>query len=300
MTRLWLHTKQAIAAWIDDDAPSMGAAIAFYTAFSLAPLLIIVIAVAGIVFGPDAVHGQVVSQVQALVGYEGALAVQGLLKSAADPKDGVVATITSIVLLLIGATSVFVELQAALDRIWRMPKALAASSGIFAFLRKRMLSFGMILGLGFLMVVSLIAGAMLAALGAYWGGLYKGWETLLQLVNFGVSLALTTGLFAMIYKIMPSASIAWRDVWVGAAVTAVLFEIGKFFIGMYLGKSGVTSGFGAAGSLVVLLMWVYYAAQVFLLGAEFTWIRAGSRDSHAARTDPERSTPAGRTIADSK
>ena len=277
----WGLIKESVTAWIDDYAPSMGAALAYYTVFSLAPLLLIVIAVAGLVFGQEAVRGEIVAQLGGLLGEEGANGVQALLKSADEPKEGLVSSIVGVVLLLIGATTVFAELQSALDRIWRVP-ARQGESGLWALLRSRILSFGLVLGLGFMLLVSLVVGAALAAFGSWWGSLFDGWEIVLQIVNLAVSLALSTALFAMIYKSMPRATIAWRDVWIGAVVTAVLFETGKFLIGLYLGKSGIASGFGAAGSIVVLLVWVYYSAQIFLLGAEFTWVYARKHGSHLA------------------
>ena len=280
--------KKAVMAWVDDYAPSMGAAISYYTVFSLAPLLIIVIAVAGAVFGRDAVQGQIVAQLGGLIGKDGATAVQGLIKSASDPGKGLIAGIISFVVLVIGATTVFGELQSALDRIWHVPEK-DKPSGIWGLLRARFLSFGLVLGLAFMMMVSLIVSAGVAAFGNWTSGLAPGWEILLQIVNIAVSLTITTLLFAMIYKLMPSVKIAWRDVWVGAVVTAVLFEVGKLLIGLYIGKSGVTESFAAAGSLVVLLAWVYYAAQIFLLGAEFTKVyateNAGAAASNEAAAD---------------
>jgi membrane protein len=282
--------KKSVLAWVDDYAPSMGAAIAYYTLFSIAPLLIIVIAVAGLVFGPEAAQGAIVAQLQGLIGKEGAIAVQALLKSVNEPTQSVIATVISSVTLLIGATTVVAELQSALDRIWRVP-APAGESGIWNLLRTRLLSFGLVLGLGFLLLVSLVVSAALAAFGKWWSGLSGGEEALLQVLNFIVSFAITTSLFAMIYKFMPRARIHWRDVWIGATVSALLFEIGKFLIGLYLGKSSVASGFGAAGSLIVLLVWVYFSAQIFLLGAEFTWVYSHRQGSKTADPEP-RSAPA--------
>ncbi len=276
--RTWDLIKQSASAWIDDYAPSMGAALAYYTLFSIAPLLVIVIAIAGFVFGAEAAQGAIVGQLGGLIGDEGAVAIQGLLRSASEPASGVIATIVGAVTLVIGATTVFAELQSSLDRIWEVPSA-EKTSGIWSVIRQRLLSFGMVLVLGLLMLVSLVLSTALAALGRWWGGFFEGWEVVLHVVNFTVSFGVVTGLFAAIYKIMPRASIAWRDVWIGSVVTALLFTIGKFLIGLYLGKSGVTSGFGAAGSMVVLLIWVYYSAQIFLLGAEFTWVYAHTRGS---------------------
>ncbi len=279
LSEQWKMVNETVKAWVDDYAPSMGAALSYYTLFSLAPLLIIVIAVAGMVFGQEAAQGEIVAQLRGIMGEEGAVAVEGMLKAAREPAKSVVATIVGIVVLLAGATAIFAELQSALDRIWRVP-APKHESGIWYLLRTRLLSFGLVLGLGFLLVVSLVVSAVLAALGKWWSGWFEGWDVLLEILNFAVSLAIFTLLFGMIYKIMPRARIPWRDVWTGAAVTALLFTIGKVLVGLYLGKSSLASGFGAAGSLVVLLAWVYYSAQIFLFGAEYTWVYA---NRHGAR-----------------
>jgi membrane protein len=275
---IWILIKAAASSWVDDYAQSMGAALAYYTMFSIAPLLLIVISIAGLIFGVEAARGEIIAQLQGLMGQQGAEAVEGLLKSVSKPAASVTATLVGGILLLIGATTVFGELQDALDRIWRAPKR--NKGGIWNLLRARLLSFGMILGIGFLLMVSLVASAALAAMGKLWGPLVADWEILTTIVDFLLSFAFTTTVFAMIYKIMPRAKVDWADVWIGAAATALLFTIGKFLIGLYIGKSGVTSGFGAAGSLVVVLIWVYYSAQIFLVGAEFTWAYAltfGSR-----------------------
>lgn len=265
--------KDSVNAWLDDYAPSMGAALSYYTVFSIAPLLLIVISVAGIAFGEEAARGAVVTELQGLVGTEGSKAVEDMLVAVSKPGISSLTAIIGLVTLLIGATTVFAELQSALDRIWRVPER-EKYSGILSLLRSRLLSFGMILGVGFLLVVSLLASAGLAALGRVWAPLFGEGELVAHAVDLIVSLALVTIVFAMIYKIMPRAQVRWRDVWLGAMVTALLFSLGKFAIGLYIGKSGVSSGYGAAGSLVVLLLWVYYAAQIFLLGAEFTWLYA--------------------------
>lgn len=272
--------RKSVMAWIDDFAPSMGASISYYTMFSLAPLLVIVIAVAGAIFGREAVQGEIVGQLQGLIGHDGAVAVQGLIKSADAPSKGLWAGAISVVVLVVGATTVFAELQSALDRIWHVPDA-DKPSGVWAVLRARLLSFGLILTLAFLLMVSLMVSTVVGAFGSWAGGLLPGTEFLLQAVNLLFSMSVTCVLFAMIFKYMPSAPIAWRDVWVGAAVTSVLFELGKFAIGLYLGKSGVNESFAAAGSLVVVLAWVYYAAQIFLLGAEFTKVYANEHGSVA-------------------
>ena len=272
--------RKAVTAWVDDFAPSMGAAISYYTMFSLAPLLVIVIAIAGALFGQEAVQGQIAAQLSGLIGQDGATAVQGLIKSASSPSRGLIAGSISIVVLIIGATTVFAELQSSLDRIWHVPEK-EKPTGVWGILRARVLSFGLILGLAFLLMVSLVVSAGVAAFGSWTSGLLPGWELLLQGVNVLVSIGITTVLFAMIFKFMPTVPIRWHDVWIGAIVTAVLFEIGKIAIGIYLGKSGVNESFAAAGSLVVLLAWVYYAAQIFLLGAEFTKVYADEHGSVA-------------------
>jgi len=277
--------KKSVVAWIDDYAPSMGAAISYYTVFSIAPLMIIVIAVAGFVWGREAVQGEIVGQLSGLIGQEGAQGIQALIESANQPTKGLVATAISIVVLVIGATTVFAELQSALDRIWRAPKAPQVS-GIWAIVRSRLLSLGFILGLGFLLLVSLVSGAALAAFGSWIGRLLPGWENLLFVINIVFSIGIATVLFAMIFKVMPQVKVGWRDVWTGAFVTAVLFEVGKWLISLYIGKSSITSSFAAAGSLVVLLVWVYYSAQIFLLGAEFTWVFANEHGSLAGKKKP--------------
>ena len=283
--------KMSVLSWRQDYAASMGGALAYYTLFSIAPLLLIVIAVAGFFLGPEAARGELFTQLQGLLGDDGAAAVEGLLESARRPEEGLFATISGVALLLLGATTVFAELQSDLDRIWRA-EAAKPTSGVWAFLRARLLSFGMILVLAFLLLVSLVLSAALAAVGRLWGGWFEGLAVLLEVVNFVFAFTVTTGLFALIYKFLPRAEIAWRDVWIGAAVTAILFAVGKFLIGLYIGRSGIASGFGAAGSFVVLLVWVYYSTQIFLLGAEFTWVYAHERGSRKGTHRPGTPSPA--------
>jgi len=285
MSEVWVLVRRSVTAWIDDYAPSMGAALAYYTMFSIAPLLVIVIAVAGIMFGHDAAKGHVLAELRGIMGEEGARAVEGLLKSASDPDKSSLAAVIGVITLLVGATSVFSELQSALDRIWRV-EAATPSEGVWRWLKTRVLSLGVILGFGFLLLVSLVLSAALAAVGKWWGPLFGAWETILESINFVFSFAIITLVFAVIYKSLPRVSIDWRDVWIGATVTALLFSVGKLLIGLYLGRTGIASAFGAAGSLAVLLVWVYYSAQIFLLGAEFTWVythRHGSRAAGEAR-----------------
>ena len=284
MKTIWSLIKESVSQWSEDYAPSMGAALAYYTIFSIAPLLVIAIAVAGFFFGQDAASGQIFAQLRGLLGDEGAAAIQGLVKSASEPGKGTFAAIAGIVTLLLGATTVFGELQTDLDRIWDAPKP--KESGVWALIHARLLSFGMILGIGFLLLVSLVLSAAVSALSHFWDSWFEDWEFVLQAINFIVSFGIVTGLFAMIYKVLPRVEIGWKDVWVGAAVTSLLFSIGKLLIGLYLGKSSVASGFGAAGSLVIVLLWVYYSAQIFLLGAEFTKTYAYSHGTRSAQAKP--------------
>jgi len=281
--------RKAVMSWLADYAPSMGAALAYYTVFSIAPLLLIVISVAGLVFGEAAARGAIFEQLSGLMGQEGAMAVQGLLSSVNKPAEGIVATVTGVALLVLGATTVFRELQDALDRIWRAPAQ--PIGGAWKMVRTRLLSFGLIMGIGFLLMVSLVASAAFAALGKWWAPMFGGWALIGQFINFVFGFGVTVVGFAMIYKLMPRAQVQWRDVWVGAAVTALLFSIGKHLIGLYIGKSSVASGFGAAGSLVVVLVWVYYSAQIFLLGAEFTWVYAHEHGSLKGKARPEPVVP---------
>lgn len=279
--------KSSLKSWVDDYAPSMGAALAYYTLFSIAPLLIIAIAVAGLVFGDEAARGEIIGQIQGLIGKEGAVAVQGLLKNANEPAKSMLALAGSVITMIIGATTVFGELQSDLDRIWRV-SVPAQKGGFWHLLRTRLLSFGFVLGVGFLLLVSLVMSAAVAGLGKWVGSLFTGWEVVLHVLDVSISFAIATLLFALMYKFMPRATVAWRDVWIGAAATAFLFAIGKSLLGLYLGKAGVASAFGAAGSLVILLLWVYYGAQIFLLGAEFTWIYSNTYGSKALKEDIER------------
>jgi membrane protein len=277
--------KEAVDAWIEDYAPSMGAALSYYTLFSIAPLILIAVGVAGLAFGEQAARGEIFGQLRELMGDQGASAVERLLASADKPEGGLIATAAGIGVLLLGAMTVFGELQNALDRIWRAP-ARKKSTGWWNLLHSRLLSFGMILGIAFLLMVSLVVSAALSALGKLWGPAFRDWETAAHFIDVLLSFGMVTVLFAMIYKFIPRVRIPWRDVWVGASVTAVLFAVGKFAIGLYLGKSTVASAFGAAGSLAVMMVWVYYSAQIFLLGAEFTWVYAHAYGSRRGERRP--------------
>lgn len=277
----WGLIKRVASAWLDDYVPSMGAALAFYTMFSLAPLLLIVVSVAGLVFGEVAARGEIQAQLQDLMGEGGAGAVQELLASVREPSEGLTATAVGLLLLLIGATTVFAELQDALDRIWRVPGRLR-KTGWLTLVRARLLAFGMILAIGFLLIVSLVTSAVLAALGRHLDPVFGGWQVVVQTGNAIGGFLLVAFMFGLIYKVMPRQRVLASDVWLGALLAALLFTGGKFLIGAYIGRSGITSGFGAAGSLVVVLLWVYFSAQILLIGAEFTCVYARTFGSHAA------------------
>ncbi len=272
-----------------DNAPSLGAALAYYTIFSLAPVLIVVIAVAGLVFGREAAEGEILRELQALVGPAGAATIQTIIQRVSQPALGIVASTVGLVTVLVGASGAFLQLQDALNQIWKV-KPKSESFWVCA-LRKRSLSFGLVLGTGFLLLVSLALSAALAAVGTFMGQLLPIAAFLLESVNFLLSFAVITLLFAMIFKVLPDTEVAWGDVWMGAAVTALLFTIGKMLIGLYLGKSSVASAYGAAGSLVVVLVWVYYSAQILLLGAEFTHAYA---NQHGSRVGPSSRPQVGR------
>ena len=282
----WALLKQVAQSWLDDYALSMGAALAYYTTFSLAPLLLIAISVAGLVFGEDAARGEIVAQLRALMGEQGASAVQGLLVSVHKPAEGTLATLLGVLLLFIGATSVLGELQNALNRIWRTPPR-SQISGWVSLVRARLLSFGMILAMGFLLIVSLLVSAVLATTGRWLEPIFGEWVVVAATINAVGGFLLVATMFALIYKVMPQARVEWKDVWIGAIFTALLFTLGKSLIGLYVGRSGVASAFGAAGSLVVILVWVYYSAQIFLVGAEFTWCYANAFGSRRRITPPE-------------
>ena len=270
--------KETFQGWQEDGALDLGAALAYYAIFSLAPLLLIVIAVAGLVWGREAVQGQLVGQLQGLIGEQGGQAIQTMIANAGKHGSGVLATIVGVVTIVFGATGVFVQLQSSLDRIWNVePKP---GSGIWGFVKTRMLSFGMVLGIGFLLLISLVVTTAVSAVGTWATGLLPAAKVLVEGGTFVVSFALITLLFAMIYKVLPDVKIGWRDVWIGAAATALLFTIGKFLIGLYLAQSSVASTYGAAGSLVIVLLWIYYSSQILFLGAEFTQVYASHYGSN--------------------
>lgn len=263
--------RLSVNGFIDDRASSMGAALAYYTVFSMAPLLLIVIAIGGFVFGEDAARGALLNEIGGLIGHNGAEAVQAILAGSRDQGGSLVSVMLGSIILIVGATTVFNELKSDLDRIWKVP---LTPGGIWTLVRTRLLSFGLVIGLGFLLLVSLVVSAGISAFGHLVGESFPGEETLLQGLNYVVSLGVITLVFAMLYKLLPSPAVQWADVWVGAAMTSALFSFGKFLIGLYIGKAAFSSSFGAAGAFAVLLVWTYYAAQIFLFGAEFTYYRA--------------------------
>ncbi len=270
--------KSTASAWSGHSAPRLGAALAYYTVFSIAPLFLIVLAIAGFWFGEEAARDQLFAQIAGMVGDKSAEAIQSVVAAANKPKAGTWATILAVLTLCIGATGVFVELQGALNTIWNVRHK--PGQGVRYFIKMRILSFAMILVIGFLLLVSLVINAALAALGKMMSGMIPGQEILWQGINFLISFGVVALLFALIYKVLPDVKVAWHDVWIGAIITALLFNLGKFLLGLYLGRSSFTSAYGAAGSLVVLLVWVYYSGQIIFFGAEFTRLYAmkcGSR-----------------------
>jgi len=277
--KTWGSTlRLSYSAWNDHDAPKSGAALAFYTMLSLAPLLILIVAIVGLAFGEKAAESQIANQVRDMVGEEGAKAIQTLIVNARKPSSGVIATVIGLITLLFGASSVFGELRSTLNKIWKAEASNAAS--IWLIVKERLFSFGMVFAIGFLLLVSLTISAALAAAGKFFSDLLPIAPFVLGIIYFLFSFAAITILFALIYKFVPAAKVAWRDVWVGAIATAFLFTLGKTLIGLYLGKAGIGSAYGAAGSLIVVIVWVYYSAQIFFFGAEFTYAYAhtiGSR-----------------------
>jgi Predicted membrane protein len=286
MALQWRVLKQAAIKWWSDNALRLSASLSYYTLFSLAPMLIIVIAVAGMIFGQEAVEGRLMDEIQGLVGMESALAIQSMIQHARQPQANTTATILSLIVMVILSTGVFVELQDALNLIWRITPQNASGSAFWRLLKGRLFSFCLVLGIGFLLIVSLALSTAVAAIGRLFTALLPGPEVLIHALYAIVSLALFTALFGMMFKILPDAFIAWRHVWMGAFVTAALFTIGKVGIGLYLGKTGIASAYGAASSLAVILLWVYYSSLILFFGAEYTYISATLPDHSAGL--PER------------
>ncbi|OEZ98203.1 YihY/virulence factor BrkB family protein [Duganella sp. HH101] len=256
-----------VSEWFEHRASSKGAALAFYTLFSLAPVLVLVLAIAGWFYGPQAAQGQLFNELRGLVGSQGAEAIQLVLAGARDKEQGLLATLIAGALLLFGATSVFAELKASLDDIWQVPPLVHGT--VWDVVRTRLLSFGMILVLAFLLMVSLVVSAALALLEKLWGNYWREAGIVLSAANMAIGYLVIAALFGAIFKLLPRIKLSWHDVTIGALGTAALFTLGKYLIGVYIGNSGVASSFGAAGSVIALLLWVYYSAQIFFLGAEF-------------------------------
>jgi membrane protein len=265
----WFLLRQTFSEWSEDGAPRLGAALAYYSVFSLGPILLIAIGVAALVFEASSVQDQVIAQIGGLVGQQGADAVRAMIASASVGNRSLISTLLGVGILLFGAIGVVVQLKDALNIIWDVEEPDAG--GIWGYVRKYALSLAGVLGLGFLLTVSLITSAAVGGLGKYWSGFPEGLVTIL---NFAANFGVLTLLFAMMFKWLPDVDVEWRDVWLGAAVTALLFSIGKFLIALYLGKQGLESTFGAAASIVLILVWVYYSAQIVFLGAEFTQVYA--------------------------
>lgn len=290
----WEIVRTAGEEWLDDRAPRIGAALAFFTALSLAPLLVIALALAGLVYGEEAARGEVSSRLAGFVGTDAARTVESVLANPSTPRAGVVSLIVGLVTLVVGATGVFVELQEALNDVWKVrPRP---GRPVRTFVRARAMSAGMVLGVGFLLLVSLILGSGIDAVGRAVGGQVLGSGAALLVANLALTFVVEVVLFGMIFKVLPDAALAWRDVFTGAVVTAVLFNLGKYLVGLFLGYSGVATAFGAAGSLMAFLVWLYYSALVLVFGAEVakvTAARAGRRIPPAAHAEviPGAATP---------
>lgn len=271
MRNLWSVLRNTFSAWSDHDAPRLGASLAFYSILSLAPLAVVVLSIMALYFGRSTAQEQFLSQVQGMIGKEGVDAFRSMIQHAQKPSSGVVATIVGLVTLLFGASGVFGELRSALNRVWDVKAA--EEKGLWQAIREKLFSFGMVLAVGFLLLVSLVVSTALAAMGKFLGGLLPMPEAVGHLLNFVVSLIGVAVLFGLIFKYVPERKLSWREVWLGALATALFFTIGKFLIGVYLGKAAVGSAYGAAGSLVVVIVWIYYSSMIVLFGAEFTRVR---------------------------
>jgi membrane protein len=279
LSAVWDLLRDTFAGFVDDEALSWGASIAYYTLFSIAPVLLVVVAIAGLAFGRDAAEGAIVDQFSVLMGHQTAVALQGMIESAAKPHEGTLATIIGVVVLFIAVSGVFGEVQSAMNAIWKA--APSEGSSFIRLLRGRLVSMGLVVTAGFLLMVSLAASAALAGFSSYLSIVFPVLQPVLAVVDVVLSALLIGGLFAAMFKVLPDVDIAWRDVAVGALASTVLFEAGKYAIAFYIGSSNVASSYGAAGALIVLLVWIYYSAQIFLLGAEFSRAYAERFGSHA-------------------
>jgi membrane protein len=293
--------KSAGVEWSNDNAPRLGASLSYYTIFSLAPVLLMVIAVASLALGATAAQGKIVAQLSGLLGADAAKAIQTMLEKASHHGGGVIATVVGFVTLIVGATGVMIELQDALNTVWKV--VAKPGRGIKGIIRDRLLSFGIVRGFGFLLLVSLVLSAAVALVDGWLRGFIRGWVIFGYVLSYGISLGLVALVLAAIFKILPDVKIAWRDVWVGALVTSALFHLGKFGISLYISKASVASTFGAAGSLAVLLVWVYYSSQIVLFGAEFTRVYANEYGTRVVADDnaiPVPDTPLARAAMEKK
>jgi membrane protein len=286
--------KDSGAKFWEDKGPRLGAALAYYTALSLSPLLLAVVAIAGLAFGQEAARGEIVEQFRDTIGTEAAAFVEQLVVKSASPTHGIIAAVVALAVLFFGASGVFSDLQSALNTIWKVP-CRKSEGGILTVVKERLLSFSLVCGAAFLLLVSLVVTALLAGINSRVAGWMQGMDVLAQVINFVLNFALTTALFAMMFKWLPETRLAWRDVWIGAAVTAGLFSIGRYLIGLYLGQAAVGSTYGAAGAFVVLLVWIYYSTQILLFGAELTFVYAqrfgsGVRTPDGALVEPRAAT----------
>ena len=279
LSAVWHLLRDTFSGFVDDEALSWGASIAYYTLFSIAPVLLVVVAIAGLVFGRDAAEGAIVEQFSVLMGHQTAVALQGMIESAARPREGTLATIIGVVVLFIAVSGVFGEVQSAMNAIWKADPS--EHSTVTRLLRARLVSMGLVVTAGFLLMVSLAASAALSAFSTYLSIVFPALQAVLNVVDVVLSAVLIGGLFAAMFKVLPDTDIAWRDVVVGALASTILFEGGKYAIALYIGQSNVASSYGAAGALIVLLVWIYYSAQIFLLGVEFSRAYAKRYGSHA-------------------
>jgi membrane protein len=268
----WALVKETVTEWSDDAASTRAASLAYYTIFSIAPTLVIATSIAAVLFGEQAARGEIQRQMQGLVGGAGAKVVEDMIASAAKPGRGLLPTILGIVVMIFAATGVFSELQTALNAFWKT--RTKHTNSVIAFLRMRFLSFAMVLGIGFLLLVSLVLSALLEAVGGWLSGFLRDWAGVMRVLNEIISFGVVSAMFALIFKVLPDRKVQWRDVWLGAAVTSVLFNLGKYGISLYIAHSSIQTSYGAAGSLAVLLVWVYYSSLILFLGAEFTQVYA--------------------------
>jgi membrane protein len=279
LSAAWLLVKDTVTGFMDDEALSRGASIAYYTLFSIAPVLLVVVAIAGLVFGREAAEGAIVGQLSVMMGHRTAEALQGMIESAAKPREGTLATIVGIVVLIAATTGVFGEVQSAMNAIWKVEAS--PHSTLTRLMRARLASLGLVVTCGFLLTVSLATSAALAALSTYLTYVFPDVQAVVNVFDVVMSAILIGGMFAAMFKVLPDTDIAWRDVATGALTSTVLFEGGKYAIAFYIGQTNVASSYGAAGALIILLVWIYYSSQIFLLGAEFSRAYAKRYGSHA-------------------